>query len=129
MQIYHNIPDHFRSFLLAISSLFPRYRNRHLPNRFSRRNLLGHSGPLRLYDGFLAYGCGVSFGVFRVLHCWCYETLDAGIDLGLLAHNAVNLGLLADAGVNLGFLAYASGNLLDLIPSAYMVIMMWVQWA
>ena len=53
----------------------------------------------------------------------------AGIDLGLLAYDGVKLGLLADAGVSLGFLPYASGNLLDLIPSAYMVIMMWTQWA
>ena len=51
-----------------------------------------------------------------------------GIDLGLLAYGGVNLGLLADAGVKLGFLAYASGKFLDLIPSAYMVIMVWTQW-
>ena len=52
----------------------------------------------------------------------------AGIDLGL-AYDGVNHGLLApDAGVNLGFLAYASGKFLDLIPSAYMGIMMWKQW-
>jgi hypothetical protein len=45
----------------------------------------------------------------------------AGINLGLLVYDGINSGLLTDAGVNLGFL---SANLLDLILSAYMVIMM-----
>ena len=89
------------------------------PTDFFRRNLPGHSGPLRLHDGFLAYG--VSFGTFRVTN-----TLLVLRNLGLLTYTGIDLGLLADAGVDLEFLAYSSSNLFDLIPSAYMVIMLWV---
>ena len=89
---------------------------------------LGHPGPLHLHNRLLVYHGnvilrGLVYAAAGVIKPWAFWhilalTLDFWCTMVLT---------LVDAGVNLGFLPYTSANLLDLILSAYMVIMMWTQ--